>query len=92
MGVRLKKRVIEVGNQAIVPKEITINGHSQKPDVTQTINIGEEKIIFDKNIEGKNIYDTVFNYYESSSQLLSTLQFNLACSFGSDDVQWDMIK
>ena len=48
MGVRLKKRVIEVGNQAIVPKEITINGHSQKPDVTQTINIGEEKIIFDK--------------------------------------------
>ena len=39
MGVRLKKRVIEVGNQAIVPKEITINGHSQKPDVTQTINI-----------------------------------------------------
>ena len=47
MGVRLKKRVIEVGNQAIVPKEITINGHSQKPDVTQTINIGEEKIIFD---------------------------------------------
>ena len=51
MGVRLKKRVIEVGNQAIVPKEITINGHSQKPDVTQTINIGEEKIIFDAGIE-----------------------------------------
>ena len=48
--------------------------------------------LFKKNIEGKNIYDTVFNYYESSSQLLSTLQFNLACSFGSDDVQWDMIK
>ena len=50
------------------------------------------KIIFENNIEGKNIYETVFNYYESSSQLLSTLQFNLACSFGSDDVQWDMIK
>ena len=50
------------------------------------------KIIFEENIEGKNIFDTIFNFYKSSDQLISTLQFNLACSFGSDEIQWDMIR
>ena len=48
--------------------------------------------IFEEDIEGKNINDTLFRSYDNEHKIVSTFNFNIACSFGSDIVQWDMLK
>ena len=45
---KLVKRNIVVSNQEVIPKEITINGHSQKPKKQEIVKIDNEKITFEE--------------------------------------------
>ncbi|MBG08975.1 MAG: hypothetical protein CME68_09470, partial [Halobacteriovoraceae bacterium] len=50
------------------------------------------KEIFEQDIEGKNINETLFKSYDSGHQIVSAFNFNMACSFGNDIVQWKAIQ
>ncbi len=45
---KLVKRKVVVSNQEVIPKEITINGYSQKPKQEEVVRIGVESISFEK--------------------------------------------
>ncbi|MDC0253369.1 ATP-binding protein [Bacteriovoracales bacterium] len=47
--------------------------------------------IFETNIEGKNIFDTIFSCLDKKSETYASIAFANACNYGSDEVQWDMI-
>ena len=49
------------------------------------------KEIFERNIEGLSIFETIFSGLEESSETYSAIQFANACNFGNDEFQWNMI-
>jgi len=49
------------------------------------------KEIFDKNIEGLSIFETIFSSLSENSETYSAIQFANACNFGNDEFQWNMI-
>ena len=49
------------------------------------------KEIFEQNIEGLSIFETIFSGLSENSETYSAIQFANACNFGNDEFQWNMI-
>ena len=44
--------------------------------------------IFETKIEGKSIFDTLFQSLDKTSETYASIEFSLGCLFGADDLQW----
>jgi chemotaxis protein histidine kinase CheA len=53
---------------------------------------GFSQFIFNEDITGKDIFETVFNSIEKDSELYAKLNFSFGLMFGQDDLQWLMFK
>jgi hypothetical protein len=49
------------------------------------------KKIFESDIEGKNIFETIFSCLHEKSETYCSIKFANSCNFGSDKVQWNLI-
>ena len=50
------------------------------------------EVMFGNNIVGDDLFNNIFNGIDKDSELFSTIKFSLSILFGSDDLQWEMVK
>ena len=48
--------------------------------------------IFGRQIEGLDLFESLFSNLDPKSEVYSTIDFSLSIIFGSDDLQWEMVK
>ena len=82
MGKKLIKRTIDVGNQAIVPKGITLNGVELDMEAQEAINISNDGIEFTKK-HSANFYHIEDDETEPSISWKDGRKFTFALQAGS---------
>ena len=50
------------------------------------------KVIFEEEIESKDIYETVFRNMDSSSEEFGGIQFGMSCVYEQEVLQWQILK
>jgi len=82
MGKKLIKRTIDVGNQAVVPKGVTVNGVELDMEAQEAINISNDGIEFTKK-HSANFYHIEDDEYDDSVSWKDERKFRLAFQAGS---------
>tara|TARA_Y100001954_G_C15829771_1_gene614766 strand:+ start:6238 stop:10185 length:3948 start_codon:yes stop_codon:yes gene_type:complete len=48
--------------------------------------------IFERKVEGLDVFDSLFSSLDKKSEVYSTIKFSFSIIFGADDLQWMMVK
>ncbi len=72
----MRQAVFTISNEGIVQKPVS----------------KYSEIIFGNDIVGDDLFNNVFIGIDKDSEVYSTIKFSLSILFGSDDLQWEMVK